>query len=171
MRDDDPVEAVSTLEPDVEPPAVVEERILRRLKADGSIRRSPEWGRPLAAAAVLIAAFAAGWMTARVDQRRSPEGDRYVLLLYGEVNAPEAELVAEYGAWARSARAGGRQLTGERLDSQAIVLGGGEADAPAQVHGYFVFTAASPADARTTAESHPHLRRGGRVVLRRILPT
>ena len=171
MSTDDPVEALSALAPEVEPPAGLEERILRGLRENGSFRQAPQWGRLAAIAALLAAVFAAGWLSGRAVPPRASPDDRYVLLLYGDVAGPETELVSEYAAWARAARAGGRQLTGERLDSSATVLGGGGSDPAAGLRGYFVFDASTMADAVAVARTHPHLRHGGRVVLRRILPT
>ena len=94
-----------------------------------------------------------------------------MLFLDGQAVAPEVDLVAEYRAWARAARTAGRQMTGERLDAQSAVFGGADAGADDKVRGYFVFTAATADDAMTVARSHPHVRRGGRVVLHRIVPT
>ena len=69
MQDEDPVDALRSLELDVEPPATLRPQIVRRLKASGSIRRSQRWGWVVAVAAVLFAVFAAGWMVGRTWER------------------------------------------------------------------------------------------------------
>ena len=170
MRDEDPVEAVRSLEAEVEPPNTLEPRILDRLRSDGSIARGIRWRPTLAAAAVIVSVFFAGWFAARDHGTATSASDRYVLFLYGDVAAPGVDLVKEYSAWAREARAAGRQLTGERLDTPTPVPGGVHEPVD-NVRGFFVFTATTVADAIAVAQSHPHHRRGGKVVLRRILPT
>jgi hypothetical protein len=172
-RDDDgPLDAVSALREDVPPPALLERRIVRGLRARGLLRPARAWPRVAAAAAALVLTFAAGWLAGRGtgDAETPAPGTQYVLFLHGESGGAEGDRVREYGAWAREARARGRRLTGERLEPGATVLGG-EGDAAAGVTGYFVFTAESDADALAVARSHPHLAHGGRVVLRRIAPS
>jgi hypothetical protein len=170
MRDDEPVDALASLERTIEPPSSLERRIVRRLQHEGIVRRRRPLLKGLATAAAIAAIFAAGWFAGGASPGRTPvAGERYALLLYGEVAAPSAELVAEYSAWARTARAAGRHLTGERLERTSVVFGAGVAGDEPQ--GFFVFTAATAEDARALAASHPHIRRGGRIVLKRILPT
>jgi hypothetical protein len=172
MRDEDPVAELRSLERDIDPPHALEARIVDRLRRDGSIRRKPAWPAVVAAAAALALAFGAGWIAGRDRRALSPAGDRYLLLLYGDVTAPETDLVQEYGAWARQARAEGRQISGERLGSATpLPPPSGAAESGDDLRGFFVFSATSEADAAAVAQSHPHLRRGGKVVLHRILPT
>lgn len=169
MRDEEPVD-LSSLEREIEPPSALERRLVRRLQREGLIRSTAPMLKVLATAAAIAAVFLAGWFAGRTTASRAPgAGERYALLLYGDVAAPSAELVAEYSAWARATRAGGRHLTGERLERVSTAFGSSvTSDEP---QGFFVFTAASLEDARAVAASHPHIRRGGRVVLKRILPT
>jgi hypothetical protein len=157
--------------PEVEPPPKVYDAIVRELRSDGSIRTGRNWVRILTAAAVLAGVFAAGWTAARATMSEPVRGDRYMLLLYGEVSGTERDLVSEYAAWARAARTNGRFMTGERLDRKALVLGGEAASVGPAAAGYFLFTAPTSAEAEALARSHPHLRHGGRIVLRRINPT
>ena len=171
MRDEQPVHELSSLEREIEPPSSLERRIVRRLQQEGTIRGGSAMLKRLAVAATIAAIFMAGWFTGRAAKSTTPSGgERYALLLYGDVAAPSAELVAEYSAWAHTARAGGRSLTGDRLEKASLAFGEGAATG-AEPQGFFVFTAASAEDARAVAASHPHVRRGGRVVLKRILPT
>ena len=161
----------SGVSPEIPPPRQLYGEVVARLRQDGELRRTRHWTW-WAAAASIVVAFAAGWASSRyASPQVAPAGDRYVLLLYGDAQGREADLVSEYGAWARAARTNGRFMTGERLDDSAMVLGGTAADTGARVSGFFVFTAPSRADAEALAKSHPHLRHGGRIVLRRILPT
>jgi hypothetical protein len=173
MSNDDPVEELSALDPEVSPPPALRAKIVGQLRERGLVR-SPaarRWIGVAAAAVLTLAAFAGGRYSAGVTVPAAGGTDRYMLLLYGEVRGGETELVSEYARWARTMRTEGRQMTGERLDPEVVAIGGADQDPASIVRGYFVFTAATRTEALEVARSHPHVRRGGRVVLRRISTT
>jgi hypothetical protein len=92
------------------------------------------------------------------------------LLLYGEATRAggegEAQLVDEYRRWAQGLSAGGRYVTGERLDD-AVVSVGPSVIAPA-LRGFFVLSAADFDEAVALARACPHATRGGQVIVRPI---
>lgn len=111
---------------------------------------------------------------------------RYVLLLYEDEDfrpsADEAALVAEYRGWAIDLARQGALVGGEKLDETGTLLerpGGAGSDLPAgdpgsvlgTLGGYFVISAADRAEALAIAGTCPHLRHGGRIVVRPIVPT
>ncbi|MFW6084078.1 MAG: YciI family protein [Gemmatimonadota bacterium] len=111
---------------------------------------------------------------------------RYVLLLFeGDDFRPSADedaLVAEYRDWATDLARRGALIAGERLDETGVLLegpgsdgvalqGGAEGSPLGRLGGYFVVSAADRAEALAIAGTCPHLRHGGRIVVRPIVPT
>lgn len=177
------------------PPAELEERVVRALATRGLLRAQ---GRRFARAATLAGALAAvmiaGVVVGRVSATGAaapspgaavpaPEGKLYVLLLLGgptpASEAEEAALVREYGGWARSLGESGRYVTGKKLGEGGHLLDAAAGNVRADpdlagfdaLGGYFVIEAEDDAEAIRVAESCPHLRHGGRIVLRPIQPT
>jgi hypothetical protein len=62
---------------------------------------------------------------------------------------------------------------GEKLGDSSFVVGAGSPSAAEEgvLEGLFIVRAASLAEAAALAEGSPHVRRGGRVVIRPIEPT
>ena len=165
-------------------PAAVEERIVSVLRARGAIR--PDRGRAtrrvwLAAAAAGL--LAAGFLLGRGFPPRpatAPASPRFALfLLRGAESVPqrpeqEAARVAEYRAWARGLARAGRLVTGEKLEDRSERLGGSPYPAaPAgeeEIRGFFVISASGFEDALAVARGCPHLRHGGRILVRPIAP-
>jgi hypothetical protein len=136
--------------------------------------------------AAAVALFAAGMLTGRaVGDARAPEpgAPRFALLLYGGPpgadDAEEAARVDEYRRWARGLAARGHHVSGEKLGDEAIELAGGgtapltspPAGEAGSLAGFFLVSATSAAEAELIARSCPHLRYGGRVVVRPVAPT
>ena len=110
---------------------------------------------------------------------------RYVLFLYEDAafdaTRPEAELVAEYSAWAAALGERGQLEAGEQLAMPEKVLerraGSIAVDVRAvaadvgTLTGLFVIRAASESEALSIARSCPHLKYGGRVAVRAIVET
>jgi hypothetical protein len=175
--DPDPETIGGELAPELQPPADLEERVVAALRAEGALRPvSRRWTTRnlLAAAAVFVAGFAVG---AYLSPDASPPEDtraRFLLLLYeGERRPPRSEedaLAREYGAWAAGLRRSGRTVTGDRLASEPRVgVNGADADSLAgALQGFFIVGADSLEEATLLAEESPHVRHGGRVVLRVI---
>ena len=170
------------------PPAAMEDRLVSQLRRDGLLGRDTRRRvrLPLLAAAALVC-LAAGWALGRrtpptpvvVDDR-----GQYLLLLYedpGFETAPsvEAARVEEYSRWAGALAASGRLAGAEKLSNDAITFFGG-AEKPGEASsstpggflaGFFLVRAGSDDEARQIARECPHLRHGGRVVVRPIEPT
>ena len=109
-----------------------------------------------------------------------------MLLLYGGTDSASASdaRVSEYRDWARGLVKSGHAVSGEELMEvdTVVALNGSEIAttpiSPASANagsdplgGYFVVSAASEGEAMAIAKSCPHLRHGGRVVIRRVQPT
>jgi hypothetical protein len=172
-----------------QPPAELEQRVLATLTQRGLLAprgRSSRLGprmRVAAAIAAGVALFAAGTLAQRLSSERSVTTDqspRFALLLYGgsEEGGEAAELarVNEYRNWARRIAERGRYIAGEKLDTLALdvtpsVATGGPTRSPDALAGFFIIGAANAAEAEAFARSCPHLRHGGRIVVRPIVPT
>jgi hypothetical protein len=181
------------LDPEIDPPSRLGRRIERSLRARGSLApRTPGWFR-LAEAAAAAALLVAGgyWLGVTVDGPRvaaepGAAETRYVLLLYEDENfrpsADEDALVAEYRGWAVGLAREGSLVAGEKLEGTGMLLetpagqgtplpGGDHGSALGRLGGYFVIAAADRAEALAIAGTNPHLRHGGRIVVRPIVPT
>jgi hypothetical protein len=158
----------------------LEDRVVDALRARGLLART-RWTpiRLAGAVAAGLIVFMAGalWERSWPTASPRPAGTRFVLFLE-EPQGPdedvgEADLVREYSAWAREQRAAGRLVEGEKLEPAALTLKGDEAPVTASgslpvVGGYFVVVADDLAGAVAVARTCPHLRHGGRIVIRPI---
>jgi hypothetical protein len=118
----------------------------------------------------------------RVEKPAQDLRPRFALLLYEDAGfrpGSHTELVAEYAAWADSLRGQGKLVMGAELDqAETVVLSGAGNAAPASpgeersaigiLGGFFIVRVATREEALTLARQCPHLRHGGRVVLRRL---
>ena len=147
-----------------QPPAALEERVVKQLREAGAFR--PPLRRrlvaALAAAAALVIGFTAGLLMSRDSE---PAGPMFVLLLHGGADGH----VDEYRAWAVSLRERNALVGGEKLKDASTILGRGAATDP--VRGYFVITARDAAEAERIAGECPHLRYGGWIEMREIEKT
>jgi hypothetical protein len=183
------------LDPEATPPSVLRTRVLRTLRARGLLRPAARW-RPavLRVAAALLLFALGGWVgratapAAAGPAAVSTGATRYVLLLDADDrfrwDVPESRLVDEYRTWAAEQRTV-RFARGERLDDLTLVLTPDDAAAGAAaatlaaraaptrvgITGYFVIDAASWEEAVDVARTCPHLRYGGRIILRPVAPT
>ena len=188
--------ALASLPRQRQPPAELEERVVRSLTARGYLRREWRLGSALVRAAAVLAAaallFAGGMLTGRRETAApaAAAGGRYILLLredrtFKTPRGGNAALVEEYGSWARATRRAGAMEAGEELAGRGWLLAGAgqeidlaAADAAvpppvagARISGYFVIHAADATQALQIARSCPHLRHGGWIELRPIKPT
>jgi hypothetical protein len=172
-----------------QPPPELEQRVLATLTQRGLLaphRRSGRlgpWMRVAAAIAAGVALFAAGMRAQRFSSERAVATDqspRFALLLYGgsEEGGEAAELarVNEYRNWARGIAGRGRYIAGEKLDTLVLDLtptnaSGGTIGGPEPLAGFFIVGATNAAEAEVIARSCPHLRHGGRIIVRPIVPT
>lgn len=171
--DDDDLTDLQSLPKDMSPPAALEDRTVdalrrRQLLAEPGRR---VWLRAAAVLTLMGAAAAAGWIARGSASATHDHASRFVLLLYGDAtgHASAGEAVAEYRGWARDLAGTGAVVSGERLANEAIVVG-----APLEanlVRGYFIVQASDERRAVEIARTHPHVKRGGTIVVRRIAPT
>jgi hypothetical protein len=96
-----------------------------------------------------------------------------MLLLYGGTDTRSDDGVREYGDWARRLAASGTNVSGEKLADDSELLVGAPLNNPvrADLRGFFIVQAADVERAQQLAVSHPHVKRGGTIVVRRIDPT
>lgn len=181
--------ALKNLPRELAPRPELEDRIVaalarRRLLISRS--RSARGWRAMAALAAGILLVGSGVWIGRALAPRPSHGStaaaappQFVLFLLrgAESDRPEEESgrVAEYRAWARGLAASGRSVAGEKLDDRAERLGAGAGATSLppeeEIRGYFVISAASLDDAVAVARRCPHLKHGGRIVVRPIMPT
>jgi len=154
------------------------------------LARSPRATVSVAAAAALLV-FGAGIVVGRsAGSGRAPAAPsagiapadaaspRFALFLLDEPPggaAEETERVAEYKRWASSLPGGGRVVSGEKLGDEARLLSPAApvstaADPASALRGYFVIRAPDLARALEVARTCPHLKRGGRILVRPIVP-
>jgi hypothetical protein len=164
------------------PPPALRARVIRSLRQRGLI--ASRAAQPIARTALAIAAgvllFLAGGVFA--PELRSPTPDlrpSFVLLLYEDstFRGNDGSHVSEYIAWADSLRTEGVLVMGERLDPRAGVVSASDATGPESgnafgtIGGLFVVRAADLNAAISLARTCPHVRLGGRVVVRPVATT
>jgi hypothetical protein len=171
--------ALGAMKQDRQPPARIEQAILLTLRQRGLLAVRRRWSLPVIAAAAVVLVLAA-WLGAQWQARRLPAEpthfaqSRFVILLYAGDSAANADGMSrrdEYAAWAHRLAAQGTTISGEELEETGVDMPGGSMTAQplAQPRGYFVIGARDAADARAIAATCPHLRHGGRIVVRRIV--
>ena len=162
-RDDELVDALRRLPREAAPPSHVAAALVAALPRRSTAR--VVW-QGAVAAALVMAAFAAGRVTAPSRASAVVDGQEFALLLYGGDVAGGDDRAAEYGAWAMDLRRAGRQVTGERLAAESWSAGHALNDV-LPLRGFFIIRARDSAEALELARRHPHAR-DGTVVVRRI---
>ena len=163
-----------------EPRSSMENEVVGRLRKSGLIERrhAGGWRWALAACAVVVL-FVAGLAVGRTTvSARAPEFTYVLLLEEGneyQVPAEGAEMdkrVDEYRNWAIGLRKEGVQVSGVKLKDDSVVLGeaSGKGDQE-MLRGMFSIRTESEEQARKIAESCPHLKYGGKIVIRPIEKT
>ena len=167
------------------PPAAAEDRVVSALRARGLLSTGRAGSRRLRAAAAALLIFAAGaalGSLATAPPTAPEEQPTHALFLLGgiEPGSDEAALVEEYRSWAIQLARQGKLTAGEKLAPTAWLLSPGAdqlaiegepaAHVAAPVSGFFLLTVGDTAAALEIARSCPHLRHGGRVLLRQIDP-
>jgi hypothetical protein len=172
---------------DEPPPPQVEQRVVDALRDRGFLQRTAQAGRG-ARRGVLVAISAAAvfivgvWLGASWPERtQGTAGPRYMLLLYEDdgfqSGGPQeaAARVREYTEWARTLARSGHLVAGDELGDGGQQLSPSQSVEPVaaaqlkdQPRGYFVIAAPDEAAALRLASTCPHLRHGGRIIVRRI---
>lgn len=182
---DDLEKELRRLQAGPEPPAGLEGQVMAKMSQQGLLppRIAFPW-KIRTTVAVLTACAACFLAGAYLSARRAtppapPAGARFILFLQGEpAQTPEQEatLVREYSQWAREQRTAGHLVAGEKLKQDALLLRGptgeAEVESPAdEIGGFFVVVAPDLDGALKIARTCPHLRHGGRIIIRPIEPT
>lgn len=160
---------------DATPPADLKARVEHSLReSDALASRGTSW-RFVAAAALILAAVGGAYVAGRMRPAPVDMRDTYVLLLYEDStyrdDRPVPQIIAEYAIWADSlARAGALVLAEKLGDARYDVVAAGlaldrVASEPAPT-GMFIIRAPDANAATAIARASPHVRQGGRVVVR-----
>jgi hypothetical protein len=168
-------QALASLKRDLPPPRTAEGEIISALRARGLLR-SPrsEWLRRMTAAAAVTCAFGSGALWQRsVRSNGNTQEPRFMLLLYGGDTHAATDRRAEYAGWARTVGMNGTGISGEELSDMAAEVPGSATmetalSAP-RPRGYFIISTSNIDEAKRIAASCPHLRFGGRIVIRPIV--
>lgn len=177
--DTNPLDEVRDLPREVMPNRDLEERTVAALRARALVReRRMPWAlRPagwLLAATFVVAAFVAGFAAGRLRSVSPPPEASFALMLYGEIggdSATQMQRALEYGRWARAAHEGGRVLGGEALGGHVSDVGAAAVAGGDELVGFFLIQATDRQAAARMAADCPHVKYGGRVVVREIQPT
>ena len=163
--------ALARLKASAAAPDGIEARIVSQLRSRGLLHAPSHRFRQWAvAAAVVVLAFAAGALVNRATPRGESPDIRFMLLLYGGTDGDSRR--TEYAAWAQSVADKGINISGAELSPVAEELPAGAAamlPTDAQPRGYFIVAAATLQEARRIAGTCPHLKHGGRIVIRGIV--
>jgi hypothetical protein len=194
MRSDDELtpeerDALARLPREADPPAGLERATVAALAARGLLRRPRRRFDIVLALAASVLLFAGGLALGRFGGGTAPAPPdgrpRFALFLYEgpeyDQPAPGAmdQRIEEYVAWASAERSDGAVEGGEKLkdgDEVAIEPDGSAGSVPsspgeARLAGYFLIRAADQRTALEIARTCPHVRYGGRIVVREIEPT
>jgi hypothetical protein len=183
-------DALGRLHREAAPPPGLEDATVSALAARGLLRPASRARgiHPWLAIAASLLLFVGGLAIGRLaGHPRSAEDDRprFALFLYEgpEYDQPPpngmAQRVQEYVAWATEKRANGAVEGGEKLREEADLAiepdgtTGEVALAPgaSRLAGYFIIHADDRRAAVEIARTCPHVRYGGRIVIREIEPT
>ncbi len=188
--------ALSGLSKETQPPEFLEDRIVAELKRKNLISDSSTTKRlpffkyaymAVAASLILALGIEIGSMqrVTTIDNSVARKSRQFMLLLYETPGVfqqipigREAEVMAEYGAWAKSLAETGVNIDGEKLtESGSKLFGIGDdvkvsAVSPAQgkrlLAGYFAIEVENFERALEISERCPHLKYGGEIELREV---
>ncbi len=165
---------------DTPPPDAMRGEVVRTLRRRGVVRRPLGLRVATATAAALALVLVGAMLGSRLagapadGPALAETSSRYLLLLYEDEEFRASDThVEEYREWAGSLAEKGLLEIGEKLAEEMYALESGfeetsslrPFDAPT---GLFLFRAASLDEALETARECPHLKYGGRVVVREV---
>lgn len=164
---------------DDEPSPALRRRVERTLIDRGHLTPARTPWRALGIAASLLVAAGVGFAAGRIQP--SPDSSPQFLLLLREDSTyrddrPIREIVREYGRWADSLRQNDQLVLAEKLSNEsADVVGQPVAfitdPRESPTTGLFLVRASNLDAAKAIAASSPHVKYGGRVVIRPIQRT
>jgi hypothetical protein len=159
-------------------PEGLEDRVVERLRREGAFARFRFGMRWLAIASAAAVLFVAGFFAGRVGAKASAPEFNYVLLLQEGVSYQRASQdvetrrrVAEYREWASTLRSHGVDISGLKLQERADSFGKANSTSFVELAGLFMVKARDMEEARHIAETCPHIRYGGGIVIRPIEKT
>lgn len=185
------------LDPEIDPPPRLKSRVERSLRARRLIASIvPSKRSKLIAVAAGLVLFAAGFglgtATAGDEGAETVPDAGFMLLLFQDdgyrPGMPAPEVLGEYVAWTAAIRRGGMAIRGEALGDGAAVLSVDDFESSetsrspwqtasltetsyGQLVGFFLLATNDRAEALSIARTCPHLRFGGRIVVRPIRST
>jgi hypothetical protein len=170
---------LADLERDAVPPKALRKRVNSSLQRDGLLQPPRFAWRTVALAASLAFTAALGFAAGRRSETTAVDATpRYLLMLREDSSYRDdrsiTAIVSEYAAWADSLRRQGLLVLGEKLGDERLDLTRGAMDArptgagESPITGLFIIRAPNLVVAAAVAQSSPHLRYGGRIVLRPI---
>jgi hypothetical protein len=173
---DDPL---STFARDRDPSPELQRRVERTLRHRGLLAttRGPWHALGLAASLLLAAGLGFGAGRIRPAPEHGDPGQEFLLLLREDAtyhdDRPVGDIVREYSAWADSLRRNDLLLLAEKLgDVHVDVVAPNVAFVPAPQEspttGFFLVRAPNLEAARAIAAASPHVKYGGRVVIRSV---
>jgi hypothetical protein len=155
------------------PPASLKRRVTASLRERGVLPRRPFWTQAPVAIAAGLALFLGGTQVPRLMSTAPSTGPAFALLLYEDESfqptVPLEEIVVEYTEWADRIRQRGELVLAEELDP-VMQMAGTEVSPDVgplgQLTGMFVVRAVDREAAMELARNHPHIKHGGRIVVR-----
>lgn len=163
---------------DTPPSPRLKARVITTLQRHGHLagRHARQSARLLMAAGIAAAAmlgFIAGRSGSAVLARNP--GPQYLLLLFEDASyrddRPMREIVTEYAQWADSLDRAGKLVLAEKLGAQRHQVARddvGQVSAVGGATGFFIVRAENASSAVDIARGSPHVRAGGRIVIRPI---
>ena len=170
---DNPLE---TFAREATPSPALQRRVEASLRRRGLLAKGPPW-RLAGFAASLVLALGAGYIAGRAGAAPPSHGGRQYLLLLREDSSyrddrPVDEIVREYAQWANSLRRNDLLVMAEKLGDEEASVGGAASSltsaAESPTTGFFLVRAPDLAAAQAIAASSPHIRYGGRIVVRSV---
>jgi hypothetical protein len=160
------------------PSPALQRRVERTLRQRGYLSGAPLMWRSIGLAASLLVAAGLGFGAGRIrPEPLAHEGREYLLLLREDStyrdDRPVNDIVREYGRWADSLRRNNLLVTAAKLgDEELSVVAPDVSLVPESLEsptsGFFVVRAPSLDAARAIAAASPHVKYGGRIVVRSV---
>jgi len=184
MTEEDVTRALAAAREDQTPPEELEAATIAALRSRalvGGRRRTRRSATFVQIAALAAAVLAGVWIGKTYTSRPIPSGSRFLLLLYLDAEyqptdaAGDAAREAEYSSWIRSLARAGHATMGQKIAWGGIELRPNRppveltaVPTPEAARGFFIIVADDEQAALAIAETCPHLKYGGRVVVRPI---